>query len=1081
MGRKFRSIACASAVALVSASMPASVQGQSQCACGTEVSWAGRTASRSKGKKRAAGRPPRGIRAHILTFLLAVVPFTRPDPSTNLVWTDAVISYFNETTSNVVLDPAKTPSPYGSKSSGDTGTGSEDWATYQSLNAYNEGWGINWRTGWRFNNTYSTTDADHATQALQLAVIAADLRNRITWGAGLVTRRRDILHGSFRTSVLPSPSSNEGTFLSMGVAYDEQDYLRTTLAASWNATLNWEWAARGEQPVNVTQVLWTGIGWNAQHNYTEHRMQWNSANQVGFTNNGDLSNGGSAGTTLDGNLPTAGGPFSFLHYSDGDFNIGQAPPEGFQLNANVLYARLFFNSSLPTRSQEFEEQCAAAGGAQVCDTEDVTLRGSTAFTAAAMQAQHAPKPAYKPRSWSVALCAATAAVFAALLLHGLLVRLAGAFTDGRGEYDRASTSRRPSPLFSERSGQKGADADDGIPLEDPRSAYPAALLSSDSRADSFYDTVEGGDDRDAYSSKGYPDGNQKYHSFQSRTVGSSASGIPLLPAHATPSESTYTWQSPRQVMSPTLQNSPKAAGSGWDLASQSPMASKSPLHQSAAHGQSDFDAVEWEPTSTRMGAASRLARPIGGPQALRKKKAQVDAAVSAASIWSRIKGSLFIGEGGGGKTASGAARVEYLDGLRGFACFLVSFHHFMLIFYYAQTTQGAYEHYPKFETWFRNILGPVFTNGGLNVGIFFCLAARVIANRYLVRGKLQDLAEAIFRRVPRLMLPITAAIILNYFLIEAGAFYWVTRLTSVTWSPWSYYVDYQNVGVFFDAWLSLWFTIPPNTPMQISTYATGILWTVPLIVQYSWSVFLCALIAKEIPNVKKRYAFYGACWLLSWYAGRFEYFFIAGLIIADLDNRVHYREKAAAGIPIIPGTKIRVHGQVFAWIIFLVGAVFTWLDQIGGTGSTIFTAEYNIHPAWTTSQPNGWSVATNVPLYTSPELFAFFFVIGFFLLCDLCTSFRTFFQLKFWSVFGRNAFSLYLLHGVIFWSWGAWLTITLVARDVPYWAAVLVTFITSYIMLGILCECFTRTFDNWGIGLSKSLWRECSGGLGRRV
>lgn len=282
-----------------------------------------------------------------------------------------------------------------------------------------------------------------------------------------------------------------------------------------------------------------------------------------------------------------------------------------------------------------------------------------------------------------------------------------------------------------------------------------------------------------------------------------------------------------------------------------------------------------------------------------------------------------------------------------------------------------------------------------------------------------------------------------------------------------------------------------------------------MIIQSSWSVFLCALVAREIVNPFKRYTFYGLCIALSWYAGRFEYFFLAGVTVADLDNRLKYREKAAKGIPIFGRSRgPRIPGQIIAWLIFGAGATLTWLYYVGGAGSSFYLNEYGVHPAWDSAEPNSHNTdfaSSGVP-YTSPEFAvgfrasrsslpcqklltipvsalsqSFLFVIGFFLLCDLSTPFRTFFQLRFWSVFGRNAFSLYLLHGVVFWSWGAFLTIQLVHAGVEYWAAVLVVFITSYIMLGLLCEAFTRTFDQWGIGLSKAIWRQCSNGLGRRM
>jgi peptidoglycan/LPS O-acetylase OafA/YrhL len=70
-------------------------------------------------------------------------------------------------------------------------------------------------------------------------------------------------------------------------------------------------------------------------------------------------------------------------------------------------------------------------------------------------------------------------------------------------------------------------------------------------------------------------------------------------------------------------------------------------------------------------------------------------------------------------------------------------------------------------------------------------------------------------------------------------------------------------------------------------------------------------------------------------------------------------------------------------------------------------------------------------------------VIGIFVLCDLSKPFAGFFMLRWWGAIGRNAFSLYLLHGIIFWTWGAWLCLKLLIIGTPYWAAITVVFITS--------------------------------------
>lgn len=460
------------------------------------------------------------------------------------------------------------------------------------------------------------------------------------------------------------------------------------------------------------------------------------------------------------------------------------------------------------------------------------------------------------------------------------------------------------------------------------------------------------------------------------------------------------------------------------------------------------------------------------------------------NILQKINEKLFVGPDAAKTTASGAARVGYLEGLRGFACFLVSFHHFMLIFWYAATTPGAPTHTAGFEVWFHRIFGALLLNQGLKIGIFFVLPARVMGTRYMLRGRLVDLADATLRRIPRLAFPTFGAVLINYFLIQVQAYAWVPRLASRTYSTWSYFNDYDSVGSFINAWIGLWYTVPPQSPVLLSTYATGILWTVPVITQSSFAVLITVIISREISNAVKRYTFFFLCILLSWYADRLDYYFIAGLVIADMDNKLKYREAAARGVPLMPDawakrisggriSRLRVHGQIFAWILFLGGGMCQYMDSLNLPGGKLNVWEHGILPDFTSAQPRVWVGDTTLE-YWDPRFSLFCMVIGMFLLADLCQPFATFFMLRFWGAVGRNAFSLFLLHGTIFWSWGAFLCLQLLKANVPYWATVTIVFITSYAILAVMCELFTRSFDAWGVSVSKALWRYTSGGLGRR-
>lgn len=186
-------------------------------------------------------------------------------------------------------------------------------------------------------------------------------------------------------------------------------------------------------------------------------------------------------------------------------------------------------------------------------------------------------------------------------------------------------------------------------------------------------------------------------------------------------------------------------------------------------------------------------------------------------------------------------------------------------------------------------------------------------------------------------------------------------------------------------------------------------------------------------------------------------------MLADLDVRFQYRQK------------LGLAGAFLAWGILIVSATITWLHF----GKVINKEnEWDIHPDFVIGGPNRWA-GTQQAWYL-PMATDFALVISFFLLNDLCTPVRSFFQLRFWNVFGRNAFSLYLIHGMVFWSVGAVACLKMLAAGIPYWAVILINFFLCYALLFVVCELFTRTFDRWGVTLARSFWRSVTGGLGRR-
>lgn len=111
------------------------------------------------------------------------------DSSTDDLWTDSIVTYFNETgaAQDIVLSPLVSPSYSGNGVAGNTGNGTEDWsAVGDQLNVWEDAFGATYRSGVEFNNT------DLHDGFLRMAVNPAVMQSRIVYGAeGELSQKRD--------------------------------------------------------------------------------------------------------------------------------------------------------------------------------------------------------------------------------------------------------------------------------------------------------------------------------------------------------------------------------------------------------------------------------------------------------------------------------------------------------------------------------------------------------------------------------------------------------------------------------------------------------------------------------------------------------------------------------------------------------------------------------------------------------------------------------------------------------------------------------------------------------------------------
>lgn len=150
------------------------------------------------------------------------------DLITGSLWTDATITYFNETgLTDVVVDFEASPSIYGMETSGLTGNGQQSWIFIgDHINKWEDSFGAIYRSAVSFNNTY----ANNQSQGLSMQVSPADETDHIVNGSEMDTRRRDIMYGSFRTFILPTASynMNGGSGFKFGVSYNDSETVDLT-------------------------------------------------------------------------------------------------------------------------------------------------------------------------------------------------------------------------------------------------------------------------------------------------------------------------------------------------------------------------------------------------------------------------------------------------------------------------------------------------------------------------------------------------------------------------------------------------------------------------------------------------------------------------------------------------------------------------------------------------------------------------------------------------------------------------------------------------------------------------------------
>jgi hypothetical protein len=755
--------------------------------------------------------------------------------------------------------------------------------------------------------------------------------------------------------------------------------------------------------------------------FTEYRIDW-TADYINFYIGGNLTR--QVLHKDNEGMPSVPSALYFKHWSTGNLYSMEGPPLHRESVSEVRWIRLFFNSSSMNEDarEGFVARCPLI---EACSMDDISLRGSTPYSDVAEERweQNSHKDIKRmPALWVSVSCIAFSTI---LLIHTLIRRLAPKVN---------KDIQKPAPASPSVSTTDGSQNKD--PFRDVVSQHKNPFSDSASQhenlfTDSAYTVTSNEDDSRRTSANGSPSSSRKNDSVDDLA-------IEKLEPH--PATSTLGGSTPKD--GPSRHNSVLFDSRG------------------ATPFDSNFNTTREELYPPMPGMPARVLYQdsqltlTGLPTHLNAPddKIAMETVTETALPAPRMRP----------QPAPPRQRIDHLAGLTALCALVVTLMHFGLTFVPAIVQPGAHAHSGS-EPWAQRIIGPFLLNQ-MWLGVFFTTSVRFLTAPYLRKGKMEDVAKAAVRRTPRLMIPVASIALLEYFFIDIGATKFLQYIPSLTWSTWPYVSRYNNFGQYVSEVLELAFLVPNAVPQITLHYCTGVLWTIAVQLQGSWLVLLGAVVVYEIKTPWKRMCYYAFCLLNHWYAQSWGTYLWLGLILTDLD--VTYKWKTY-----LSTRSLAYYATVtFFWCCvgagFAVNVVPNWVE----TDYNFSTAERNIHPDPNTGEPILNTDAAGYPSYFVPRLNGLLFAGGMQAIVEISSAVQWFLSTPPFLLLFPHVFTIYLLHGLVFWTYGSWLMVFLASRGFTYGVNVAIVGVTSYALLFAIMPIVTPIVEALGKDMTALVW-----------
>ncbi len=259
------------------------------------------------------------------------------------------------------------------------------------------------------------------------------------------------------------------------------------------------------------------------------------------------------------------------------------------------------------------------------------------------------------------------------------------------------------------------------------------------------------------------------------------------------------------------------------------------------------------------------------------------------------------------------SHLNFLDGIRGIAAFLVVIGHFRHYFFNQNNNSPFY-----IFIWSR--LNYFFLNGAFCVELFFVLSGFVLTYNYVKNHNF--IKKQVFKRVYRLVVPVILSLLIYLILIKLNLLYYYHKVDSNS-------TIFENIIYFFKSGIAFFL----NSDLYFISINSS-LWTIPIELFWSYLLFVIFIVIQTVNSLTiKSILFFVSTLIVVKYSQLpyMEYgmlFCFGGILAINYENIIHYFSSLKIKLILLILILLFVYAVERDWLPQLDCAYFKWSNLV---------------------------------------------------------------------------------------------------------------------------------------------------------